>query len=51
MSTEQGWLLVVCDDGSVWMRPPHSPDEQWTRLDPPIPGTMADKIDIREEPS
>lgn len=39
--TEYGWLLVTCDDGSLWYRMSLRPDDPWERFNPPVPGTAA----------
>jgi hypothetical protein len=40
-----GFLIVVCDDGSVWEM---DPDGRWTARRP-IPGTPADESRSRED--
>lgn len=40
-----GFLIVVCDDGSVWEM---DPDGRWTARRP-IPGTPADEVRRRDE--
>ena len=40
-----GFLIVVCDDGSVWEM---DPDGRWTARRP-IPGTPADETRRRED--
>lgn len=34
-------LIVVCDDGTVWVRAAEFKDARamWTSMDPPIPGS------------
>jgi hypothetical protein len=39
--TDYGWLVVVCDDGSVWYRVSLHEEETWSPVTPPIPGTRA----------
>jgi hypothetical protein len=43
VNSGEGWLVAICDDGSLWLRLPHSVEEPWRRLEPPIPGTVADR--------
>jgi hypothetical protein len=45
IETQNGHLIVVCDDGTVWLRVPEGQetDPGWTELPPPIPGSSAEK--------
>jgi hypothetical protein len=36
---DNGGLIVVCDDGTVWQLI----SQEWHRFSPPIPGTLADE--------
>ena len=41
---KERWLVVVCDDGSVWFTDQLDADEGWREV-PPVPGTQADAED------
>lgn len=50
IETQTEYLVVVCDDGSVWLRVPPlghpnlgRDEDTWTQLEPPIPGSPADE--------
>lgn len=43
----EDWLLVACDDGTIWLHVPPDEDDpkakySWEQVGPPIPGTAAD---------
>jgi len=49
--TDYGWLVVICDDGSLWYRLTLTREDTWEPLTPPIPGTAAEDADEIEFPA
>ena len=37
------YIIAICDDGTMWLRVDGDDEsgDDWTELDPPIPGTPA----------
>lgn len=42
-TTERGFAVVVCDDGSVWLADLRGYEDMKWRIGPPVPGTEADE--------